>query len=284
MSPVSAIPKTLLITGASSGIGEACARWSAARGWRVLATARQPSDLGSLARVQGIQIHDLDVTQEASVAALQPWIQAVAPEGLGGLVNNAGIAVPGPLEILNSDELQHQLEVNVLGVHRVTQALLPALRQGQGKVINISSMAGRVAGPMLGAYHASKWALEGMTEAWRRETLAQGVDFVLVEPGAIQSRIWDKGPPTSDTSLGDHPESAQYRSLVPWMMRQVQLAKNRALPAEAVARVVHHSLISSKPKARILVGKDAKLAVRLARYLPTRWLDRQIAKSIRRGS
>ena len=96
---MSTIPKTLLITGASSGIGEACARWSAARGWRVLATARNPQDLDSLAQVQGIRIHDLDVTQKVSVAALQPWIQDNAPEGLAGLVNNAGIAVPGPLEI-----------------------------------------------------------------------------------------------------------------------------------------------------------------------------------------
>src|SRR5688500_10451554 len=185
---------TVVVTGASSGIGEAPARMLAQRGLDVLAGVRKDADaerVGGLHdRVEAVKV---DVADEASVAALA---ERVGDAGLAGLVNNAGISVSGPLEFVPLEEWRRQLEVNVIGQVAVTQALLPALRRARGRIVNIGSVGGRVAIPLLSPYNASKFALEGITDSLRRELRPLGVHVAIVEPGAdrksgVEGKRWD---------------------------------------------------------------------------------------------
>ena len=183
----------VVVTGASSGIGEATALRLANAGFAVFAGVRREEDAEAL-RLRGVRPVRLDVRDAAQVAAAAQEVRgALGPAGLVALVNNAGVVVPGPLEFVPLDKLRGQFEVNVIGQVAVIQAFLPLLRETRGRIVNISSIDGRIATPLLGPYVASKFALEGLSDALRRELRPWGIQITLIEPGAIKTRIWEKG-------------------------------------------------------------------------------------------
>ena len=265
-------PRTVLITGASTGIGAACALYLDARGFRVLAGVRNLADgdalrVRSSSRLTPVQ---LDVTDRDSLLAGEKKIRELVGEtGLGGLVNNAGIAVGGPLEVLPLDDLRRQFEVNVVGMLAVTQALLPLLRQARGRIVNIGSIAGRTAVPFVGAYSMSKSAVAAMTTALRLELDTWGIDVSLVEPGAIATPIWQKSTAAADAFAGD----PLYSKHIANIRRAVGEAERHAISADAVARAVEHALTARRPKTRYLVGVDARIRAGVAALLPQRMQD-----------
>jgi len=272
----------ILITGASSGIGAACARYLDGMGFTVWAGVRRAEDGEALARSTSARLRVLllDVTDPDSIAAASRTLTEALPEaGLAGLVNNAGISVAGPLELLPLAEVRTQFEVNVIGALAVTQAVLPLLRRARGRIVNISSIAGLAATPFLGAYCGSKFALEAMSDALRLELAPWGIAVTLVEPGAIQSQIWQRATMSATRTLGGvAPESlALYAHPLSRMQDVMAAASARAIPAEAVARVVARALTASSPRARYLVGKDARLRAALKWLLPDRAQDQLLA-------
>ncbi len=272
----------ILITGASSGIGAACARYLDHMGFTVWAGVRRTEDGEALARSTSARLRVLllDVTDSDSITAASRTLTEALPEaGLTGLVNNAGISVAGPLELLPLAEVRTQFEVNVIGALAVTQALLPLLRRARGRIVNISSIAGLAATPFLGAYCGSKFALEAMSDALRLELAPWGIAVTLVEPGAIQSQIWQRATMSATRTLGGvAPESlALYVHPLARMQDVMAAASARAIPAEAVARVVARALTASSPRARYLVGKDARFRAALKWLLPDRAQDRLLA-------
>ncbi len=273
----------VLVTGASSGIGEACAVHLASTGFNVFAGVRKPAD-GERVRGPRIEPVIIDVTDDASVAAAAEQIRtAVAGKGLAGLVNNAGIAVAGPLEFIAVEDFQRQLEVNVTGVVRTTQAMLPLIREGgRGRIVSISSIGGRLALPLVGPYNASKFALEGLSDALRRELRPWGIHVALIEPGAVATPIWDKGVAQADDLDGDgRPEVRErYGEVIDAVRRESEKNRTKGVPPQEVADAVAHALTASRPKTRYLVGRDAKSRAPLARLLPDRAMDAAIARAL----
>lgn len=272
----------IVITGASTGIGAACARYLDGLGFAVWAGVRRKEDGEALVRSTSARLRVLllDVTDPDSITAASRTLTEALPEaGLAGLVNNAGISVAGPLELLPIAEVRTQFEVNVMGALAVTQALLPLLRRARGRIVNISSIAGLAATPFLGAYCSSKFALEAMSDALRLELAPWGVAVALVEPGAIQSQIWQRATMSATRTLGRvAPESlALYAQPLARMQDVMAGAAARAIPAEAVAHVVARALTVSSPRARYLVGKDARFRAALKWLLPDSVQDRLLA-------
>ncbi len=272
----------IVITGASSGIGAASALYLDRLGFTVWAGVRSKESGEALTRAASarLRVLTLDVTDPASITAARRTLTEAMPEsGLAGLVNNAGISVAGPLELLPLDEVRTQFEVNVIGALAVTQALLPLLRRARGRIVNISSIAGLAATPFLGAYCGSKFALEAMSDALRLELAPWGIAVSLVEPGAIQSQIWQRATMLATRTLGGvAPESlALYAQPLSRMQEVMNGAAARAVPAEAVARVLARAMTASRPRARYLVGKDARFRALLKWLLPDRAQDRLLA-------
>ncbi|HNE32276.1 MAG TPA: SDR family oxidoreductase [Nitrospira sp.] len=269
----------IVITGASTGIGAACARYLDGLGFTVWAGVRRKEDGEALARSTSARLRVLllDVTDSDSITEASRTLTDALPEaGLAGLVNNAGISVAGPLELLPIAEVRTQFEVNVIGALAVTQALLPLLRRARGRIVNISSIAGLAATPFLGAYCSSKFALEAMSDALRLELAPWGIAVALVEPGAIQSQIWQRATMSATRTLGGvAPESlALYAQPLARMQDVMAGAAARAIPAEAVAQVVARALTVPSPRARYLVGKDARFRAVLKWLLPDSAQDR----------
>jgi NAD(P)-dependent dehydrogenase (short-subunit alcohol dehydrogenase family) len=260
-----------LVTGASTGIGRACAIHLGALGYEVLAGVRSESDAPP-----GTEPVRLDVTSPVDIAA----VAVRAGDTLAALVNNAGIAITGPLEGVPVEEWRRQIEVNFLGQVAVTRALLPALLRARGRVVNLSSIGGRIAGPLFGPYSASKFALEAMTDSLRREVAQFGVRVVSVEPGAIATPIWSKGIDDGDRVVGGMPEEAQrrYGSLIAAVRRNAERASREGLPPEAVAEVVGRALTARRPRTRYVIGREAKVQAALARLLPDRAFDALVAR------
>jgi NAD(P)-dependent dehydrogenase (short-subunit alcohol dehydrogenase family) len=272
----------VLVTGTSSGIGEASARHLAELGFNVFAGVRKAED-GE--RVAGDRIEPviIDVADDASVAAAAESIRAsVGTGGLAGLVNNAGIAVAGPLEFIDIADFQHQLEVNVTGVLRTTQAMLPLIRQARGRIVNISSIGGRVAVPLVGPYAASKFALEGMSDSLRRELRPWGMHVALIEPGAVSTPIWDKGVDQAQELERDAPPEVRerYGEVIDAIRAQSEKNRTEGVPPREVAEAVAHALTADKPKTRYLVGRDAKMRAPVAAILPDRAMDAAIARAL----
>jgi short-subunit dehydrogenase len=268
-----------LVTGASSGIGEATATQLRSLGFEVIGGVRSEADAERL-RDAGLEAAILDVTDAESIAGAR---EKIGEAPLAALVNNAGIAVTGPLEFMPVDELRTQLEVNVIGQVAVTQALLPALRRARGRIVNVSSIGGRVALPLAGPYAASKFALEAISDSLRREVANQGVDVIVVEPGGIKTPIWDKGTAKADEIRDTMPpESAElYGDLIAGLTAEAQkIATDTGLPPAAVAEVIGKALTAKRPRTRYLVGTDAKVRAQAARILPDRALDRLIARTL----
>ncbi|HTG75157.1 MAG TPA: SDR family oxidoreductase [Terriglobia bacterium] len=274
--------RMVVITGASSGIGAACARYLDERGFCVWAGVRRKEDgdelvLRSSARLRPLL---LDVTDQESISAAGRIVAAGAEEtGLWGLVNNAGMSLAGPMELLPLSDVRAQFEVNVVGVLAVTQTFLPMLRKRRGRLVNISSIAGRAATPFLGAYCGSKFALEAISDALRLELAPWGISVSLVEPGAVRSQIWKRATMSARRILdGAAPESVRlYEDSLSRMQSAVARAEGRAIPAEAVARTVAQALAAARPRARYLVGHDARLRALLKWSLPDRLHDRLLA-------
>lgn len=269
---------SVVITGASSGIGAACALYLDQLGFEVFAGVRRPSDGAALhAKAAGRLVPILlDVTSEASIgAALEEVTERTAGRGITGLVNNAGFALVGPLELLRLDEIREQLEVNTIGQVAVTQAFLPLLRRTGGRIINMSSISGRAVTPYLGAYGASKFALEAMSDALRLELRPWGIAVCLIEPGAIVSEIWDRSRRAAEDRLDRMAPSrvALYRAGLERLRDVTSRAQRRALSSSEVAKVVARALTSKRPKTRYLVGQDAKLRALLKFWLPDRLHD-----------
>jgi NAD(P)-dependent dehydrogenase (short-subunit alcohol dehydrogenase family) len=253
---------TALVTGASSGIGAACASRLALSGWRVLAGVRKAGDAP-----EGTEEVLLDVTDPGQIAAAAERV-----EELHGLINNAGVALAMPIEFVPLDELRWQLEVNLVGQIAVTQAFVPALRRARGRVVFVGSIAGKSALPFLGPYAASKHALEAVADALRVELRPWNIGVTIVEPGTIRTAIWQKGARRAD-ELRTERVYELYGERID-AFRRVAAARGAAgAPAELVARAVETALTSSRPKTRVLVGRDARLRAGIER-LPDRTRDR----------
>jgi NAD(P)-dependent dehydrogenase (short-subunit alcohol dehydrogenase family) len=276
---------TVVITGASTGIGRACAIHLDSLGFGVFAGVRKPEDGERLAAEASERLRPLllDVTDAGQVEAAARQVgEAVGDRGLAGLVNNAGIAVSAPLEFIPIDELRRQLEVNVIGQVAITQALLPLLRRGKGRVVNIGSIGGRVALPFVGPYAASKFALEALTDSLRRELRRAGVEVSIVRPGGIATPIWDRGIGAAEQIRERMPpegEAAYGSALDATRAAAADIGRN-GLPPEAVAKVVEHALTARRPRTRYLVGRNAKMRAALAKVLPDRLFDRMIARAM----
>ena len=276
----------VVVTGASTGIGYACALHLDRIGFRVFAGVRRDEDAERLRAQASERLVPvkLDVTDAASIrAAADEVTAALGSEPLSGLVNNAGIAVSGPVEYLPIDEVRKQLEVNFIGQVAVTQAFLPLLRRSRGRVINIGSVGGEVALPFLSPYAASKHAMEGFSDSLRREVERLGVHVSVIRPGAIQSSIWERGNAAADEVLANVPPEALevYGDAVRGARTAANKRAQEAIPAQAVADVVEHALTSDKPKTRYVVGRVGKAMVKLERWLPDRVFDRLVARAMR---
>jgi NAD(P)-dependent dehydrogenase (short-subunit alcohol dehydrogenase family) len=272
---------SIVVTGASTGIGRACAMRFAELGYRTFAGVRKIDDGKALQTQTCGKIEPvlLDVTSPESIAGAAA---AVGEQPLAGLINNAGIATLGPLELLSLDALRKQYEVNVIGLVAVTQAFLPHLRRGRGRIVNVGSIAGRSALPGSGAYDSSKFAVEALTDVLRMELHAWGISVSLIEAGAVATAIWDKSlREADDLSHKVAPERySLYKGLMAKVREEAAGAARNALPAEAVVKAVEHALTARKPKTRYLVGRDARMWL-LLNLLPDRWRDRLILREIR---
>ena len=269
----------ILVTGCSSGIGRAAALALAARGHRVFASARNRNDLAELERANNLATLALDVTDPATIVAAVDTVLSRAGR-IDVLVNNAGYGQYGAVEEVTADEWRAQFEVNLFGAIAVTQAVLPAMRrQRRGTIVNVSSVAGKVAIPFAGPYCASKHALEAVSDALRVEIAPFGLQVVLVEPGPIETRFGDRAR-SSVAPLLSRP--GPYRELYTLAERamDVEFQKGK-LPAEAVARVIVAAIEADRPRTRYAVGTLAKAFIALRRLLPDRLLDRSMRRSLR---
>lgn len=273
----------VVITGASTGIGESCARHLDRLGYDVFAGVRSADDGERLKRHSSprlIPVH-LDVTDGATIRLAQDMVaRHVTEAGLAGLVNNAGIVVAGPVEAVPISDWRRQLEVNVIGQVAVTQAFLPLLRKGRGRIINMGSIAGRATMPLMGPYSASKYALEALTDALRLELQPWGIHVAIIEPGAIATPIWEKsGKEAAALEAATSPElTALYGEAVTAVKRAVAKAAERALAPEVAVRAVVHALTAARPKTRYLVGPDAKIRALMVKLLPDRLADRLLTR------
>ena len=278
--------KAVVVTGASTGIGAAVALDCADRGMTVFAGVRDPQAGEALAAKGGPSLIPitLDVTDESSIARSLEVVQRVVGEGgLGGLVNNAGIAVGSPLEVISLALLRKQLEVNVVGQIAVTKAFLPLLRRGHGRIVNMGSIAGRSTIPLLGPYSASKFALEALTDALRMELQPWGIEVSIIEPGAIATPIWEKSDKAArelEASAGEEAK-ALYGEAVFRIRETIARAARLAIPPGAVVEAVHHALTASRPHTRYLVGTDAKLRAWMVKWLPDRVQDRLVTWALK---
>ncbi|MGB2693952.1 MAG: SDR family NAD(P)-dependent oxidoreductase [Dehalococcoidia bacterium] len=274
--------RAVVITGASTGIGEACALRLDKDGWRVFAGVRKEADGLKLKQQASERLTPvmIDVTDEGSIMRAEEAVRAAVGEaGLAGLVNNAGVAVAGPLEFMKIGDLRQQLEVNTVGQIAVTQAFLPLIRKGSGRIVNIGSIAGKMATPFLGPYTASKHAIEALTDALRQELRPWKIHVAVVEPGSIATPIWEKSQQRADDLEQSLPEGAMMLYGKPFNAMREAARKFEAagVPPDRVAKAVQHALTSGRPRTRYIVGFDATMQRIIAAVVPDRMRDRLVA-------
>lgn len=276
--------RAVVITGVSTGIGLATAKVLAARGFQVFGSVRKPADGEKVAAEVGGAFTPLvfDVTDEAGVQAAARRVEtALAGATLFGLVNNAGIAVAGPLLHLSLDEFRHQLEVNLTGVVGVTQAFAPLLGAtsprvaAPGRIVNISSVGGRTANPFMAPYNVTKFGIEGLSDALRRELLPFGVDVIVVAPGAVATPIWDKADEVDTVRYANTAYAEPMKRLKAYML---ELGRS-GLPPARIGETIHTALTAPKPKARYTVT-PSPLQAFMGENLPKRTLDRIVGKRL----
>ena len=274
--------RSVLVTGASTGIGRATALLLHERGFRVFAGVRKDADAEALAAA-GLEPLILDVTNEQHIAGVATTIEE-ADGGLYGLVNNAGIASAAPLEFVPVADLRHQLEVNVVGQVAVTQAVLPLLRASRGRIVNVTSIGGLIAGQMLGPYNASKFALEAVTHVLRQELAPWGIEVIAIEPGVIATPIWSTSAASADRMLEPRLDevTALYGAQIEAAQRMAANATTAGIPPTAVAAVIERALTAKRPKTRYPVGTDAKVGSAVLARLPDRTRDRLLGGRRRR--
>jgi NAD(P)-dependent dehydrogenase (short-subunit alcohol dehydrogenase family) len=267
-----------LITGASSGIGAATALALDAAGHDVFAGVETPTDgadalAGASPRLRRVV---LDVSSASSIAgAVEELGRHLAGRGLDGVVNNAGVGFPAPLEVLPLDDLRRLLEVNVVGQVAVTQAVLPLIRRASGRVVLVGSVGGVLAAPFAGSYHASKFALEAIADVWRQELDPEDIPVVLIEPSAIATPIWDKAIAYLDGLLaGDDPRLDRYRQRLQSFRDSLHGADEHGKDPADVAAVIAEALGAKSPDARYVVGGSGKLATALRPLIPDRLADK----------
>jgi NAD(P)-dependent dehydrogenase (short-subunit alcohol dehydrogenase family) len=280
-----------LITGASTGIGRASTLRLAGKGWTVLAGVRDPAagerllaEASAPGKVIPLQLEVTDSVQIAQAVARveQEGVAggASAGGGLDALINNAGIGVGGPLELVSQEDLRRQFDVNVLAQVAVTQAMLPALRRAHGRIVFVSSIGGRVATPFLAPYAASKHAVEAIGDALRVELRTSGIQVALLEPGSVATPIWDKARVDAD-AVSIPPElQAEYGNVPAAMSKALADTERRGVSPEVVAQTIERALTARRMKARYLVGTDAKAMLVAKRLLPDRVFDRFIRRAL----
>lgn len=276
--------RSVVVTGASTGIGWAIAKLLIGRGYRVFGSVRKQVDADRLRDELGAGFAPLlfDVTDEAAVlAAARTVREALGGETLAGLVNNAGIAVAGPVLELSADDFRRQMDVNVIGPVLATQAfgpLLgadPSLKGSKGRIVMINSVAGKNGNPLLAPYSTSKHAIEGLSESLRRELMLFGIDVVIVAPGAVKTPIWSKA---EQVDLSIYKNSPYLPALNKVMAVMMELGA-KGLPAERIAEIVLEALTAASPKVRYQITPDPMRHL-IAAVLPKRTLDRIIAKRL----
>lgn len=275
--------QTAVVTGASTGIGRAIAKSLVDAGWRVFGSVRKESD-GAAARQELSENFTpliFDVTDAEAISRGAETVRAaLGGRTLGGLVNNAGVAVGGPLRYLPLEELERQLDVNLYGVLRVTQAFLPLLGADKafagpkGRIVNMSSVGGRMASPFMGPYSMSKHALEALSESLRRELMPHGIDVVIVGPGAIRTPIWAK----ADDIDAEQYKATEYYGLLIAMRERMQEFGDAGLPPEAVGALVLDILSGRKKRTRYAVLRGKFFMWTLPQLLPKRQLDKIVAR------
>lgn len=275
----------VVITGASTGIGWTTAKLLMGRGFRVFGSVRKQADAERLSRELGESFTPLlmDVTDAAAVKAAADQVRAaIGDECLAGLVNNAGLGIAGPLLHLPADQMRFQMEVNLIGPMQVTQAFAgllgaePGRRGRRGRIVQMSSVAGKLALPFLGAYVASKHALEGMSDVLRRELMLYGIDVIVIGPGTVVTPIWDKAEAADLSQYGQTAFAKSMRQFGEYFISEGR----KGLEPEKVAEVVYTTLTVSKPKVRYAVVRNRFRNWTLPRLLPSRKVDQAISKQL----
>lgn len=275
----------VVITGASTGIGEACALHLDTLGYRVFAGIRKAADGDSLRKRASSRLTPirLDISDEAEVSlAARNVMEALGGAGLKGLINNAGIVVGGMLEFLPLDALRRQFEVNVIGQIAVTQAFLSSLRKARGRIVNIGSVSGLISGPFTGAYSASKFALEALTDSLRLELRPWKIDVSIIEPAFIQTPIVGKAMAAADALREQLPGEALqlYGPAVRSVRDATEADAAKGATTDVVVKAVAHALSARRPRTRYVVGNQSALQIRLARSLPDRWRDALVTRHL----
>jgi NAD(P)-dependent dehydrogenase (short-subunit alcohol dehydrogenase family) len=275
-------PGAVVITGASSGIGQVTALALARAGWLVFAGIRSAAAAERLAALAGaigagalVQPLPLDVTEDAQISAAVAFVgEKCLRHGtpLRGVINNAGIAVAGPLEVVPLERVRVSLAINTIGALAVTRAFLPQLRASRGRIINLSSVSGRVASPFLGPYSASKFALEALSDALRVELRPWGVQVILIEPGPIATPIWEKGD-TLAVDDGAALDASPYAPFLPRVRVRFLSAAASGQAPDVVAATILRALTVSRPRPRYLLTHGPLGFTIFARYLPDQWRD-----------
>lgn len=285
-------PRTgaILVTGASTGIGRAIVTDLATSGVTVFAGVRDETSAPRLDAGGPIHPVPIDVTDGEQIAAARETVrERLGPEGLRGVVNNAGVGIGGPLEFIDLDEFRRQFEVNLFGQLAVTQAVLPMLREhGDGRIVYTGSIGGRVAAPFVGPYAASKHALNGMAESLRRELRPWDIKVSVLAPATVATPIWGKSAEAVGTIEETMSEEARdlYGGAVSSMRNLMTDAQDKGsgIPPERVAKAARHALYSRRPKAQYLVGIEARSTATLSAALPTRAFDALVARRMGMGS
>ena len=273
----------VFLTGASTGIGRATALRLARRGVVVYAGVRRDSDAEDLKSAGGTAIRPIhvEVTDARSIEAAYETISRSADTILRGIVNNAGIAIAGPLEVLPAEELRRQFEVNFFSAIAITQTFLPLLRKTRGRIVNVSSIGGKFSSPFVGAYAASKFALEAASDSMRIELRPSGIKVVLIEPGGVKTPIWSRSAAASSGVFDNAaPEiRAAYAEMQTNMTRIAQELDDNGIDPDVVAVAIERGLFAAYPRARYLVGRDARLRLAIAR-LPEGIRDTIVARIV----
>jgi NAD(P)-dependent dehydrogenase (short-subunit alcohol dehydrogenase family) len=277
--------KIAFITGVSSGIGHACLGHLHSVGYHVIGTVRKEEDkkrlMSSYPERCDILVADVrdDVVMNDAISSIQKLLEV---HGLSMLINNAGIAVPGPIQYISPENFEMQLDVNVKSVHRITNRLLPYLgtnpKYKPGKIVNISSVSGLFTSPFTGVYSVSKYALEAMSDAYRRELDMFGIKVALIEPGPIKTEIWQK-----NVGALDPYKDTEYGKFIAFADKMIEKSEQSAMPVEAITKVLARIDITDRPRARYLVQKKPWMFKALVHLIPTSWVDNLIRKGLAKG-
>jgi len=279
--------KSIVITGVSSGIGYEAVSYFTKQGYQVFGSVRKAEDRDRLLEDFPENFHPMlfDVTdKEAVLAAAEQVKEQLEGNLLTALVNNAGIALAGPLQLIDDDRFEHQLQVNVLGLRYVINAFLPLLgaskdrpaNQKPGKIINMSSISGILNSPINGSYSIAKHAMESMGEVYRRELMMYGIDVVSIQPGPIRSRIWEK----NIGSMSEY-ETSDYGEMIRQVDSIMNRAKKDALSADVISKLIHKIIKSPRPKAAYIVHSKVLPVHILSHWLPARWVDRLLHQQLK---